>query len=436
MYNKTVFEKNNTPYGTYFSEEEEKSQQEIQDAKYSAMNRAGLQQLYSGIGTSGTAGVTGELTEAVVPTVDPRPVYSGGGKTPGQYGQYYTDKYNLTPAEEIPAVLGGETTISGAGTVTDTGEFVEKTTVDTTGYEAITNSVVFKDLIENVMPEAKMTDPDYAAKVAELAITEFEDKYGTDPDWEDLKAQYQGDITTAFNALLGDDGALAQQAKFITEQYAALRGDVKQEGRLARQSLAEQAYLTGRGLAKAEATRGVSGGLGQLGQVQAQMAQGRNTTELNRDITKTLSELTMAETGAQLDISTKRAELTKDMKLANASLVREMDAKMRDYNIQKGTILSQLEAAIREQDYNEYSIELAKYDRINQQNADIIAENQAAFATQVDLINQVFNDLVTQAQGDSDLIAELTQERYDMIDDLGAQAGVTSGTMVSEIYNR
>lgn len=347
-------------------------------------------------------------------------------QTTGRTFNQATNQFQTTPLAETP---------SGTRTVVP-GERVPAANTFTGGSTGFTSSVV---------PETRTISQGEALSQAKA---QFLETFGSDPNWQSKLAEYQGDIDAAYEAILGEGGPLAEGRRLAEESFARQTENVRTGFRQSQGQLAEQAFLGERQLQQQLASRGLGGsGLAQLGGVQQQLAQGRASTDLYSQFSRSLENIAASEAKSSQQFAEAESNLRMALSQQKLSLKRDIDQRQQQYNQFKGQTITTLQQAIQSNNYQEYQLAMQDYGLLKDIERETYQRRTDALAYTTQIISQTFGNLIAQAEGirDSklrtqtinqlniDLAAELDRAGRDLSQ---FDEGLSPGSLVSELTGR
>jgi hypothetical protein len=297
----------------------------------------------------------------------------------------------------------------------------------------------------SVLPEVTTIS---AAEAMSQAKAQFLETFGSDPNWQAKLAEYQGDVDAAYEAILGEGGPLAEGRRLAEEAFARQTENVRTGFRQSQGQLAEQAFLGERQLQQQLAARGLGGsGLAQLGGVQQQLAQGRASTDLYSQFSRSLENIAASEAKSSQQFAEAESNLRMALSQQKLSLKRDIDQKQQEYNQFKGQTITTLQQAIQSNNYQDYQLAMQDYGLLRDIEQETYQRRTDALAYTTQIITQTFGNLITQAESirdsglrtetinqlNTDLAAELDRAGRDLS---RFDEGLSPGSLVSEITGR
>ena len=355
-----------------------------------------------------------------------------GGLTTSATGRMFnqaTNQFQAVPVAQTPEPVAPPR-------VTVQGERVTAAETYTGGSGGFTSSV---------LPEVTTIS---AAEAMSQAKAQFLETFGSDPNWQAKLAEYQGDVDAAYEAILGEGGPLAEGRRLAEEAFARQTENVRTGFRQSQGQLAEQAFLGERQLQQQLAARGLGGsGLAQLGGVQQQLAQGRASTDLYSQFSRSLENIAASEAKSSQQFAEAESNLRMALSQQKLSLKRDIDQKQQEYNQFKGQTITTLQQAIQSNNYQDYQLAMQDYGLLRDIERETYQRRTDALAYTTQIITQTFGNLITQAEGikdsrlrtetinqlNTDLAAELDRAGRDLS---RFDEGLSPGSLVSEITGR
>lgn len=301
--------------------------------------------------------------------------------------------------------------------------------------------------VSAIVPEAQRLSQ---TEIDTLARQRFLQDFGDDPNWQAKLAEYQGDVDAAYEAILGEEGPLAEGRRLAEETFRRQEENVQTGFRQSRQQLAEQAFLGERQLQQQLAARGLGGaGLAQLGGVQQQIAQGRQATGLFSEFTRSLENIAAAEAKSTQQFAEAEANLKLALGQQKLSLKQQIDQQQQAYNQFKGQTIQTLRQAIDSNNFQDYQLAIQDYQLLREQEAAIEQRRMDGLGLTTQLIQETFAQLISQAETAEnltdterrDLIAQLNADQLNEIN-LAAQdmsrydEGLSPGSLVEDLFGR
>lgn len=296
-----------------------------------------------------------------------------------------------------------------------------------------------------VVPEAQTISREEALAQAK---SQFLTTFGDDPDWQAKLAEYQGDIDAAYEAILGEEGPLAEGRRLAEETFRRQTEEARTGFRQSRQQLAEQSFLGERQLQQQLAARGLGGaGLAQLGGVQQQIAQGRAATGLYSEFSRSLENIASAEAKSAQQFAEAESNLKLALGQQKLALKQQIDQQQRAYDQFKGQTINALQGAIQSNDYQSYQLAMQDYSLTKQLEAETRQARLDGLSYTTQIINQTFTALLQQAEAIKDdkerteMINKLQLDLATELDRAGQDLsrydeGLSPGSIVSDITGR
>lgn len=292
---------------------------------------------------------------------------------------------------------------------------------------AVPSSTVSNTTTTSTPTSSTSTSSSYSPYTMSDANSEFLSLYGdqmeSDQYWQDLKDKYGDQMDLALEEYLKTNQDLQG---VYDEIYAKQREDAQKGFRQGVQGLNEQAFLAGRNQMQQLSQRGLGGsGLGQLGQVQQQIAGGQSQSQLYSEFQNTLNDIATNEKLSAAEISQKEGELRYNVEQQKLAIDMQLQDKRDAYNQFKTTAVSSLYSAIKSGNYQDYQVAMTEYSRIQDEQAIAQQMEQDAAQFKVDLESQIWDAKISAAtaEGDTELANELTQQKFDAIKAIGESLG-------------
>jgi uncharacterized protein YqeY len=277
--------------------------------------------------------------------------------------------------------------------------------------------------VSSVVPEAQTISREEALAQAK---SQFLETFGNDPNWQAKLAEYQGDVDAAYEAILGEEGPLAEGRRLAEETFRRQSEEARTGFRQSRQQLAEQSFLGERQLQQQLAARGLGGaGLAQLGGVQQQIAQGRAATGLYSEFTRSLENIAAAEAKNAQQFAEAESNLKLGLSQQKLQLKQQIDQQQRAYDQFKGQTINSLQAAIQSNDYQSYQLAMQDYSLTKQLEAETRQTRLDGLAYTTQIIERLYDNLLAEAEGiknDAERESTIKQLRADLVSEL-AMAG-------------
>lgn len=301
--------------------------------------------------------------------------------------------------------------------------------------------------VSAIVPQAETISQ---AEIDRLARDRFLQDFGNDPDWQEKLAEYSGDIDAAYEAILGEEGPLAEGRRLAEETFRRQEENVQTGFRQSRQQLAEQAFLGERQLQQQLAARGLGGaGLAQLGGVQQQIAQGRQATGLFAEFTQSLENLAAAEAKSAQQFGEAEANLKLALGQQKISLKQQIDQQQQAYNQFKGQTVQSLREAIRSNNFQDYQLAVQDYQLLREQEQQLEQRRMDGLGLTTQLIQQTFAQLISQAEtaknlNDTERQTLIEQLQADQLNEINLAAqdmsrfdqGLAPASLVEDLYGR
>jgi hypothetical protein len=331
-----------------------------------------------------------------------------------------------TPVEEVG---GGEGDGEGDG---EGGE---------TGTVPVVNSEVARFLRENnieniIQPPTNLQD--YLTEASSV----FRGLYGDSPDYDALEKSYLDAIRSAYNEILGEGGTLDQARAIADRQFGIAEGQMERGFRESRRQLAEQAFLGQRQMQQQLAERGLGGsGLAQLGVVQQKIAEGGAASNLYRQFTESLQQLSVSKSQSELQFAEARSNLNLALTRDTQDVSNRFRQERQQYNQWRGNTMMGIAEAIREGNFQSYQMKIDEWNRGLQAASIMDQETKDAANMQLQVTETAYSAIIAGIEANDDLtdeekkrqIAQTQADQARAFNEITANFGLTAGDIVSNI---